>query len=199
LRSGPLECQYNTIDLSELADVHCRFCIFGWEWLLFLPTEVKRIWRPKMTVSSTRTTVVSNLSNFVGHICAVLRFVPYKPGFIVLLTPCYDYSANRYFGLLQYVKSSSFKILSHFIGTLSASPSAFLWLLVLGARQHANVSSIADVCIPSPDILSLPDGYLWEPVGGTISTLISQVLLGSRVYAVCQQCCVPSNSNSSDS
>jgi hypothetical protein len=56
-----------------------------------------------MTVSSTRTTVVSNLSNFVGHICAVLRFVPYKPGFIILLTPYYD-SANRYFGLLQYVR-----------------------------------------------------------------------------------------------
>jgi hypothetical protein len=60
-----------------------------------------------MTVSSTRTTVVSNLSNFVGHICAVLRFVtvlvPYEPGFIVLLTLISDHSANRYFGLLQYV------------------------------------------------------------------------------------------------
>jgi len=29
------------------------------------------------------------------------------------------------------------------------------------------------------------DVYLWEPVGALISTVLSQMILGSRVYAVC--------------
>jgi hypothetical protein len=29
------------------------------------------------------------------------------------------------------------------------------------------------------------DMYLWEPVGALISTVLSQMILGSRVYAVC--------------
>jgi hypothetical protein len=119
---------------------------------------------------------------------------------LVFLTPCYDYSANRYFGLLLYVRGLLSKSTAISWVSFSASPSPCPCLLVLGARQHVKVSSITDIYIPSPDILSLPDGYLWDPVGGTISTLLSQVLLGSRVYAVCQQqCYVPSNSNSSDS
>jgi len=87
------------------------FCIFGWEWLLFLPTEVKRIWRPKMTAISVL------------------------------------YLANRYFGLLQF---------------------SIVISLTVGAWSPATCKN----------------GYLWEPVGGIISTIISQVLLGSRVYAL---------------
>ena len=33
--------------------------------------------------------------------------------------------------------------------------------------------------------LSYLDVYLWEPVGALISTVLSQMILGSRVYAVC--------------
>ena len=29
------------------------------------------------------------------------------------------------------------------------------------------------------------DVYFWEPVGALISTVLSQMILGSRVYAVC--------------
>ena len=29
------------------------------------------------------------------------------------------------------------------------------------------------------------DMYLWEPVGALISTVLSQMILGSRVYVVC--------------
>ena len=29
------------------------------------------------------------------------------------------------------------------------------------------------------------DVYLWEPVGALISTVLSQMILGGRVYAVC--------------
>ena len=32
------------------------------------------------------------------------------------------------------------------------------------------------------------DVYLLEPVGALISTVLSQMILGSRVYAVCLKC-----------
>jgi len=87
------------------------FCIFGWEWLLCLPQEYKRIWRKPINASSVL------------------------------------YVVNRYFGLLQF----------SFVVTLLAN----VW----------SVKSCKDV-------------YLWEPVGALISTVLSQMILGSRVYAI---------------
>jgi len=90
------------------------FCIFGWEWILCLPQEYKRIWKKKMTSVSAL------------------------------------YLANRYFGLLQF---------SFVISLVSDA-----WGQV--ACRHM---------------------YYWEPVGALISTVLSQMILGTRVYALYSQ------------
>jgi hypothetical protein len=90
------------------------FCIFGWEWLLCLPQEYRRIWMKPINASSLM------------------------------------YLANRYFGLLQLT----------FVVTL-----------------------VADVWTPS----ACRHLFYFEPVGALISTVISQMILGSRVYAIYSQ------------
>jgi len=90
------------------------FCIFGWEWILCIPQEYKRIWKKKFTP-------------------------------ITVL-----YLANRYFGLIQF----SFVI-----------------------------SLVADTWGPA----ACRHVYYWEPVGALISTVLSQMILGVRVYALCSQ------------
>ena len=49
------------------------------------------------------------------------------------------------------------------------------------AIVREKISTIRSVTYNMPFI----DVYLWEPVGALISTVLSQMILGSRVYAVC--------------
>ena len=49
------------------------------------------------------------------------------------------------------------------------------------AIVREKVTTICSVTSNMPFI----DVYLWEPVGALISTVLSQMILGSRVYAVC--------------
>ena len=49
------------------------------------------------------------------------------------------------------------------------------------AIVREKISTILNVTSNTPSI----DVYFWEPVGALISTVLSQMILGSRVYAVC--------------
>jgi hypothetical protein len=49
------------------------------------------------------------------------------------------------------------------------------------ANVRGEISMIYNATFNMPFI----DVYLWEPVGALISTILSQMILGSRVYAVC--------------
>ncbi|KAF8875838.1 hypothetical protein BD779DRAFT_1678048 [Infundibulicybe gibba] len=92
------------------------FCIFGWEWLVCLPQEYRRVWKKPMT------------------------------------SPSLLYLVNRYFGLLQF---------------------SFVMTLVGGAW--------------APGSTACKHMFYWEPVGALISTLLSQLILGSRVYVLYSQ------------
>jgi len=91
------------------------FCIFGWDYLMNLPTEIERIWKKKITYTSVL------------------------------------YLLNRYYGLVQ-----------------------FALVVPLITTPITNAFSV-DAC---------KHIFRWEPVGALISTLLSQVIMGSRVYAL---------------
>lgn len=62
-------------------------------------------------------------------------------------------------------------------------PSWFPWGRMSGADIIVNVSSLSGLGYNRSSKTGA-DMYYWEPVGALISTVLSQMILGARVYAV---------------
>ena len=56
---------------------------------------------------------------------------------------------------------------------------------MLGVKTLAFVREKISTIRSATSNIPFIDVYLWEPVGALISTVLSQMILGSRVYAVC--------------
>ncbi|KAG6850647.1 hypothetical protein H0H93_010840, partial [Arthromyces matolae] len=91
------------------------FCIFGWDYFMNLPKEIKYIWKRQITF------------------------------------PSILYIANRYYGLLQF--------------------AVCIWLLTTPITNAVSVDTCNRI-------------FRWQPVGALISTLLSQLIMGHRVFAL---------------
>ena len=96
----------------------------------------------------------------------------------VLSDSFHDLSVNRYFGLLQYVLPREPQSPHEFFSRFSIVIS-----LVSGAWKPSTCKRKPSYLASANNNVPL-DGYLWEPVGALISTVLSQSILGARVFAV---------------
>ena len=126
------------------------------------------------------------MCSFLLHSLSVSSIsVSHIPTFVCSNT--YDLAVNRYFGILQYV-SSCCSYDSHQMSLTRVCQRLSFVMSLLADVWDNDACKRKTLMLPnsiiSADARSLLDVYLWEPVGALISTVLSQMILGARVYAV---------------